>query len=342
MTRLHAPTRNPERSLTDADIAFLRRLGSPTAKRTNGLIATSLGSIAIHAMLAVIALTTVVGISTLTAPRQSPIVIAADFLDPGLREEARVAIGAPSAARTSTHIQSPSNAVSGALAAKVKALSDGAAGNAALEAVERRYRGGGGGDGLEGPSRGVATFAGLTAQNAAKIVYVVDASGSMIATLPIVIAELDRSIAQLDPGQEFSVFCFQKNATIVLPPQGKLRASSPASRDSCVHWLQGSVKPQGRSSPLDALKRALALKPDVIFLLSTNITGSGQFELDRDAILDALERMNPRNADGARRTVIQCVQFLEADPAKTLEAINRAHGTPGGFRTLTRKDLGLE
>ena len=342
MTRLDGLNHHANRALTDAEVAYLRRLASPTARRSHGLFTTALGSIALHAVIAVIALTTAVGVSTLQAQRATPIVIAADFLDPGLRDESRVDIGAPSAARAPGRVASPSNSVSDTLAAKVKALSQGARGNAALEAVERRYRGGSGGDGLAAPSRGVATFAGLTAQNAQKIVYVVDASGSMIATLPIVIAELDRSISQLEPGQEFSVLCFQKNGTVALPPQGRLRASSPASRDACVSWLQGSVKPQGRSSPLDALQKALALKPDVIFLLSTNITGSGQFELDRDAILDALERMNPRNADGTRRAVIQCVQFLEADPAATLEAISRAHGTPNGFRTLTRRDLGLE
>lgn len=345
MTRLGSHIDNAERALTDADLLLLRRLGSPSARRNSSSIATFLGSLAAHCAIAILALTTLVGITKVTAQSRSPIVIAADFMDPGLRDEQRTDIQSPSAARSSERINTPSSSVSQALAAKLKALGNGARGNAALEAVERRFGGGQGErgqSGLDGPNRGTATFAGLTASNATKIVYIVDASGSMLATLPIVIAELDRSIGQLDPGQEFSVLCFQKNATVTLPPQGKLRAASPATRDACVQWLQTSVKPQGRSNPLDALKRALALKPDVIFLLSTNITGSGQFELDRDAILDGLERMNPRAQDGRRSAVIQCVQFLEADPAATLEAINRVHGTPGGFRTLTRKDLGLE
>ncbi len=332
-----ARTREP----TDAELALLRRLGSPSARRRGDGVALFIGSIAMHVLFAVIILTTVVGVSKAVGRQRAPIVIAADFTDPGLKDEARTEITAPSAARSGGRVASPQSTVSSALAEKVRALGNGSGSNAALAAVERRF-GGGGGGGLDGPSRGTATFAGLTASNAAKIVYVVDASGSMLVTLPIVIEELNRSIGKLDNGQEFSVFCFQKNASVALPPQGKLRTASPATRDACTQWLQTAVKPQGRSSPLDALQRALALKPDVIFLLSTNITGTGQFELDRDAMLDALERMNPRGADGTRKCVIQCVQFLEADPARTLESISRLHGTPDGFRTLTRRDLGLE
>ena len=54
-----ARTREP----TDAELALLRRLGSPSAHRRGDGVALFIGSIAMHVLFAVIILTTVVGVS---------------------------------------------------------------------------------------------------------------------------------------------------------------------------------------------------------------------------------------------------------------------------------------
>jgi hypothetical protein len=99
----------------------------------------------------------------------------------------------------------------------------------------------------------------------------------------------------------------------------------------------------------------------VIFLLSTDITGSGEFEMASDEILRRLNTLNPLDPETGRRlTRIQCVQFLDPDPLDTLKRIAREHaggsppmnaapqidgapgsGEPTGFRFLSREQLGL-
>ena len=55
-----------------------------------------------------------------------------------------------------------------------------------------------------------AKFMGLDAVAAKRIVYVVDASGSMLLHLSTVLHELQRSLTRLHPKQEFSIVFFQQ------------------------------------------------------------------------------------------------------------------------------------
>ncbi len=126
-----------------------------------------------------------------------------------------------------------------------------------------------------------ASFVGLTTTNAKHIVYVIDASGSMIPTLPIVIGELSRSLSALSDRQSFAIIFFRRNAALMVPPAGRLPTATPEARRLALAWIDENVVPAGRSNPLAAIEKALGLEPDVIFLLSENITGSGEFEIDQ-------------------------------------------------------------
>jgi hypothetical protein len=195
------------------------------------------------------------------------------------------------------------------------------------------------------PDSGAAavTFVGLRSTNARRIVYVIDASGSMIRSLPIVVKELARSLDLLAAQQSFGIIFFQRNEALAVPPAGRLMPARSDERLKALAWIEKNVHPLGRSNPLKAIETAIALKPDVIFLLSENITGSGQFEIDQKDLLAMLEKLNPRDpATGARPTQINCVQFLDPDPLDTLRKIAEAHGGPGGgYRFLSRAELGL-
>jgi hypothetical protein len=192
------------------------------------------------------------------------------------------------------------------------------------------------------PAPSGATFVGLTASNARRIVYVIDASGSMIRSWPIVLDELMRSLRGLSEEQSFGVVFFQRNEAIVVPPVGRLRTGGAAQPDLVRAWIDEQIIPQGRSNPMEAIDRALAYQPDVIFLLSENITGSGQFEIDRDDLLRLLDQRNPIDRKtGRRRTQINCIQFLDPDPLGTLERIAAEHGGPNGYKFLDRAELGL-
>ena len=187
-----------------------------------------------------------------------------------------------------------------------------------------------------------ATFVGLTTTNARRIVYVIDASGSMIRSLPIVIEELARSLSTLSDQQRFGLVFFQHNRSLVVPPASRLVAATPQARMAALNWIDDHVIPAGRSNPLAAIEKALGFDPDVIFLLSENITGSGEFEIDQRDLLDLLDKLNPTIDDaGHRATQINCVQFLDPDPLETLRKIAERHGGPNGYKFLGRAELGL-
>ena len=187
-----------------------------------------------------------------------------------------------------------------------------------------------------------ASFVGLSTSNARRIVYVIDASGSMMRALPVVLQELQRSLERLSPAQSFGLVFFQRNEALVAPPQGRL---SPANRDVIrdrMEWISENVIPEGRSNPLAALQAALDMKPDVIFLLSENITGAGEFEIDQSDLLAFLNDANPRErSSGRRRLQINCIQFLDPDPLDTLKRIADEHGGDRGYKFLDRQELGL-
>jgi hypothetical protein len=185
------------------------------------------------------------------------------------------------------------------------------------------------------------TFAGVTARKATRVTFVIDASGSTVGTLPAVIDELERALRRMTADQRFRVLFFQRNS-VVEPGPGKLAAVTPERIDRVLAWARTELSATGRSNPLAALESALAEQPDAIFLMSTPITGAGEFEISADEILRRIDRLNPVGANGRRRVQIQCLQLLESDPDETLKRIAAAHGGEGAFRFVSRADLGLD
>ena len=209
------------------------------------------------------------------------------------------------------------------------------------------------GGGLRGsaPARlGRVSFVGLGGGNARRIVYVVDASGSMIGAFPMILEELRKSVENLSAAQSFAIIFFQRDQAVETPPGGQLVRATDENKGRTLEWIGRNILPSGRSSPLNALERAMALQPEVVFLLSSNITGSGRYEMNTDALLAGLDALNPIDPGvGSRKTIINCVQFLEEDPLDALKLIARRHGGSDdetrneaeAYRFLNRSALGL-
>ncbi|HRQ75771.1 MAG TPA: hypothetical protein PK098_07615 [Phycisphaerales bacterium] len=193
-------------------------------------------------------------------------------------------------------------------------------------------------------ARGSVSFLGLSTSNARRIVYVIDASGSMIAYLQIILQELGRSLESLTPQQSFGIVFFQRSEALVVPPPRRLMPATPDAKSAAMRWIDANVIPAGRSNPVAAFEAAMRLNPDVIFLLSDRIRGSGIYEIDQDELMAQLERLNPKDrVTGQRRTQINAIQFLDPDPLGTLELIARQHGGAEGrgYRFISRAELGL-
>ncbi len=67
-----------------------------------------------------------------------------------------------------------------------------------------------------------------------KVVYVIDASGSLIDTLPLVIDQLQTSVMQLSDDQSFTVIFYQDDKTIEAQPAG-LKPADRATKQRVVH-----------------------------------------------------------------------------------------------------------
>ncbi len=205
------------------------------------------------------------------------------------------------------------------------------------------------------------TFGGLRGSNARNIVYVVDASGSMIAYLPILIDELVRSIDKLNESQNFRVVFFQRNEAVLVPgPQDpkdiatkrrrgtvKLLPATNENKLFVFDWMNldnRNIRATSQSNPLAAIELALRDMnpvPDVVFILSTDITGLGEFEVDQRDLLNMIQRLN-HDSRGQPRSVLKTIQFVSEDPLGTLKRIAEDNGGPGGYRFLSRQELGLD
>ncbi|HBZ97704.1 MAG TPA: hypothetical protein DEO57_07650, partial [Phycisphaerales bacterium] len=190
-------------------------------------------------------------------------------------------------------------------------------------------------------------FAGSRASNANRIVYVIDASGSLTPYLQIVLEEMFRSLRQLDDRQQFAIIFFQRDQALPVPPRGRLQKATGGAVDRAIDWINtgANVVPGDSSNPLAALEMAFDLHPQVIFLLSDSITGSGAYEVDRGQLLAQLEDMNPviESSTGRRKVQVNCIQFLaeEEDRLGTLRTIAERHGGEGGYKVYDRAAMGL-
>ncbi len=175
-----------------------------------------------------------------------------------------------------------------------------------------------------------------------KVVYVVDFSGSIIVAVDDLKRELKRSIGRLKPTQSFTVILFysagggpdEQLKTESFRPQ--LEPAEPTVRREFFHWLDRKA-PMGVTEPLPAVRRALELGPDVLFLFS-----DGFFD---DSVVTDITRAN-----SGQRTRIYCLVFddqllgdasaltpRETEGSRRLKRIAEANG--GRVKIVTAKDL---
>jgi len=175
---------------------------------------------------------------------------------------------------------------------------------------------------------------------ATRIVYLIDASGSLIDTLPFVQLELQQTLRTLRPQQSFAVIFFNSSRVLEAPPIGMKRASNDAVTIT-NQWIDpgsGKVIATGRPSPAAAIRRAMAYQPDAVVLLSDGLTGKGSTALaERAQLLTLIAAANTHAA------VFHTLQIRQPDPLATatrrgtLELI--AMQTGGTHRYVSDADL---
>ncbi len=201
-----------------------------------------------------------------------------------------------------------------------------------------------------GKSTGVSDqvqFMGGSGGNATEIVYVIDASGSLIDNLPLVVEELKVSIAKLNPRkQRYTVIFFQDGKAREVEPKGLLLATRKTRRERFKWFDSGQISPSGRSSPVRAIKLGLRILSDksvtkpLMFILTDNITGRGKWQLEQRKLLGEIRVANKN------KVKINTIQFYEPDPLSsqgmepTLKLIAEESG--GVYTEKFARDLKLK
>ncbi len=177
--------------------------------------------------------------------------------------------------------------------------------------------GGGGGIGLK------SRFLG-TGGNARKIVFVCDASGSMLSVFDDLKMRLTESIEKLRPIQSFNVMFFQESTVAAVDRNGLMMAT-PDNKRKAYEFME-KMYVRSSTNPIPALEMAFSQKPELIYLLT-----DGDFEgPGNDAVVKYCQE---RTRDG--KTKINTLAFIPKESeglaqqrefVKALETIARDSG----------------
>ena len=143
-------------------------------------------------------------------------------------------------------------------------------------------------------------------------VYVVDCSESMIDDdrLPRATIELRRSVMALQAPQRFEVI-FYNSESIPMPGGPIPRSADLQSKNQMLSWLR-LIEPDGGTDPRPAMRQALALHPDAVFLLSDGAFPAGT--------VDQITKLN------AQRIPIHTVDLAGGLAGDHLKKIARDNG----------------
>lgn len=190
--------------------------------------------------------------------------------------------------------------------------------------------------------------------NARDIAFIVDASGSMVDVLPFVINELKRVVNELKPAQNITIIFFSGEGVYEVPGGGKikgLRACTPKFKEDIRNWVslenyRYETGGRGSQHVQSAVVRALGYKPQLVFLLSDNLTGGGQgatqHEIFQNDLMKAVREANDHRPPAKFNTI----QFLYEDPLVraglkgSLQLI--ADDSGGQYKFIGARDLNLK
>ena len=108
--------------------------------------------------------------------------------------------------------------------------------------------------------------------------YVVDCSGSMIDDdrMPRATIELRRSVFALREPQRFEVIFYNRES--IPMPGGPIPRSADQHAKNQLRSFLNLIDPDGGTDPRPAMKQALSLRPDAVFLVSDGAFPNGTVE----------------------------------------------------------------
>jgi hypothetical protein len=243
---------------------------------------------------------------------------------------------------TDTLVNTPSNELSGDVGAALGAGSRGQSGGVSNGIPGALAQFGNPGGGQVGPHGRVFGHGG----NAVKIVYICDASGSMMTKIDVLNLELQKSVQQLQPVQAFDVIFFHD---VINDPSSHYIAYAPdlvmatANNKMKLYTFLKDVVPSYDTHVIPALTMAFHLpnRPDLIYLLT-----DGAFEGEGSpAVIDAIAKLNV-----GKKVKVNTILFLgtgiggaidDAELKEASTAMRRIASENGGvYNQVSVSDLG--
>jgi hypothetical protein len=198
--------------------------------------------------------------------------------------------------------------------------------------------GDGPGDGPGGPGGKIAPFGlpdggdgglrfsgGKAEARARKIIFVLDATGSMMASFDALRVQIRTTIVSMRPPQSFNLIFINEHVPVLSPA---LLFATPESKRRAIDFVD-AVAPRGPTDPLPALEKAFAQKPDLIYFL----IDPSDFP-DKKAVLDLVAA----KAAG-RRIKMNIIAFEGHDPENEAFLKSLAEKTGGEYRFVTGQEL---
>jgi hypothetical protein len=167
--------------------------------------------------------------------------------------------------------------------------------------------------------------------NARRIIFVCDASGSMIGTFDTLRTEIRKATNQMTPWQSYNVIFFAdgparslEKAVAPATPEMKRRTAEFLDRSSAV----------GPTDPLPALQLAFKQNPDLVFLLT-----DGDFP-DNKAVVDAIAQLNPQRKVKVNTILFVANKAAEDENKAFADVLKRIASDNGGlFKAATADGL---
>lgn len=179
--------------------------------------------------------------------------------------------------------------------------------------------GGGGGGGPK------VNFVG-SSSNAVRVVYVCDASGSMIKVFTGLQRQLRMSIDQLRIPQQFGVITFNEVTNSL---GNQLLLATPENKRKANEFIQKQIAQNG-TKPASAIAQAFALEPQLIFVLT-----DGFDQGDPAAILEQFRKLNRDKKVKINTILLRSIEDPEL--VRLLKTIASENG--GTYREVEQQDF---
>ena len=171
--------------------------------------------------------------------------------------------------------------------------------------------------------------------NATQIVYLCDATGSMISKRQDLYFQIRKAVGKLSPIQFFNVIFFQDGDSIGFS-KGGLVAGNAKNKGDLASFLINDVNFRDGSNPLPGLRTAFKQNPQLIYMLTDGAFDSSG--VTDQQVLAEIKRLNGNGKVKINTIFFASDESQRSDPGgKLLKQIADENG--GNFAFVTQGDL---